>query len=136
MNTDAFRVLHTADWHLGKKLHEHDRDEEHQYFLTFLVETIKSQKIDTLIIAGDIFDSTTPHPNSLRLYYDFLAEVYHSTNCTVVVTSGNHDSPANLEAPKDVLKALNIYIVGVIPQNIEVSTTISFTIPFINDPFT
>lgn len=119
MNTDAFRVLHTADWHLGKKLHENDRDEEHQYFLNFLVETIKSKKIDTLIIAGDIFDSTTPHPNSLRLYYDFLAEVYHSTNCTVVVTSGNHDSPANLEAPKDVLKALNIHVVGVIPQNIE-----------------
>lgn len=119
MTTDVFRVLHTADWHLGKTLHDQDRNEEHVYFLNFLSQTIKENKIDTLIIAGDIFDSTNPPPTALRLYYDFLADIYHHTECTVVVTSGNHDSPAHLEAPKDVLKALNIHVIGVIPQNLE-----------------
>lgn len=119
MTTNVFRVLHTADWHLGKSLHDQDRTEEHTHFLNFLLQTIKESKIDTLIIAGDIFDSTNPSPIALRLYYDFLADVYHKTKCVVVVTSGNHDSPAHLEAPKDVLKALNIHVVGVIPQNLE-----------------
>lgn len=119
MATNVFRVLHTADWHLGKTLHDQDRTEEHVSFLNFLLQTIKECKIDTLIIAGDIFDSTNPPPIALRLYYEFLADVYHETDCAVVVTSGNHDSPAHLEAPKDVLRALNIHVVGVIPQNLE-----------------
>jgi DNA repair protein SbcD/Mre11 len=119
MAADVFRVLHTADWHLGKTLHDQDRYEEHNRFLVFLLQTIKSKEIDALIIAGDIFDSTNPPPATLRLYYEFLAEVYHTTSCAIVVTSGNHDSPAHLEAPKDVLKALNIHVVGVVPQNPE-----------------
>jgi DNA repair protein SbcD/Mre11 len=119
MTTDLFRVLHTADWHLGKTLHDHDRTEEHIYFLKFLMQTIKDKKIDALIIAGDVFDSTNPPPIALRLYYEFLADVYHNTDCAVVVTAGNHDSPAHLEAPKDVLRALNIHVVGVIPKNLE-----------------
>lgn len=113
------KILHTADWHLGKTLHDQDRHEEHKRFLAFLLQTITSKEIDTLIIAGDIFDSTNPPPAALRLYYDFLAEVYQTTTCAIVVTSGNHDSPAHLEAPKDVLKALNIHVVGVIPQNLQ-----------------
>lgn len=119
MNPDIFRVLHTADWHLGKTLHDHDRMDEHVYFLDFLLKTIKEKEVDTLIIAGDVFDSVNPPPYALRIYYDFLADVYHTTKCAVVVTSGNHDSPAQLEAPKDVLKALNIHVVGTIPENIE-----------------
>lgn len=119
MTKDVFRVLHTADWHLGKTLHDRDRNEEHVYFLNFLLRTIKENEIDALIIAGDVFDSTNPTPIALRLYYDFLADIYHNTDCAVVVTSGNHDSPAHLEAPKDVLRALNIHVVGVIPQNLE-----------------
>lgn len=119
MSTNVIRVLHTADWHLGKTLHDQDRTEEHTHFLNFLLQTIKDDKIDTLIIAGDIFDSTNPPPTALRLYYEFLADVYHQTDCAVVVTSGNHDSPAHLEAPKDVLKALNIHVVGVIPQDLK-----------------
>jgi len=117
--TDIFRVLHTADWHLGKTLHDHDRHEEHKRFLVFLLQTIKTTKIDALIIAGDIFDSINPPPAALRLYYEFLAEVYHTTKCAIVVTSGNHDSPAHLEAPRDVLKALNIHVIGTLPQNLE-----------------
>lgn len=119
MTTDVFRVLHTADWHLGKTLHDQDRYDEHDRFLKFLLETIVAKDIHALIIAGDIFDSTNPPPLALRLYYEFLASVYHTTGCAVVVTSGNHDSPAHLEAPKDVLKALNIHVVGTIPKNLK-----------------
>lgn len=117
MIKEVFRAVHTADWHLGKILHDQDRHEEHTRFLSFLLETIKEKNIHALIIAGDIFDSLSPPPVSLRLYYEFLAEVYHTTKCAVVVTSGNHDSPAHLEAPKDILKALNIHVIGVVPDD-------------------
>ncbi|MBA2726906.1 MAG: exonuclease subunit SbcD [Parachlamydiaceae bacterium] len=118
MISEVFRVIHTADWHLGKILHDQDRHEEHSRFLAFLLKIIKEKNIHVLIIAGDIFDTTTPPPNSLRLYYEFLADVYHTTKCAIVVTSGNHDSPAHLEAPKEVLKALNIHVIGVVPQDL------------------
>jgi len=118
MTSEVFRVIHTADWHLGKILHDQDRHDEHARFLSFLLKTIKERHIHALIIAGDIFDSTTPPPIALRLYYEFMAEVYHTTKCAIVVTSGNHDSPAHLEAPKEVLKALNIHVIGTVPQDI------------------
>ena len=119
MSTNAFRVLHTADWHLGKLLHEQNRDEEHKQFLAFLLETIKKRKIDTLIIAGDVFDSPNPPPTAQKLYYEFLAELHRTTQCSAVVTSGNHDSAAHLEAPKDVLRAVKTHVVGNIPENLE-----------------
>jgi exonuclease SbcD len=52
-----YRILHTADWHLGKMLGDFSREEEHAAFLDFLLETIRTNDIDALLIAGDIFDS-------------------------------------------------------------------------------
>ena len=54
------KILHTSDWHLGRKLKNRERHEEFIKFLTWLEDTIKSENIETLLIAGDIFDSTTP----------------------------------------------------------------------------
>ncbi len=113
-----YRVIHTADWHLGKVLHDQQRYDEHRNFLAFLLKTIQEKDVNALIIAGDVFDSTNPPHEAQQLYYDFLAEVFQTTKCAIVVTSGNHDSPAHLEAPKDVLKALNIHVVGNITQDL------------------
>ncbi len=112
----VFRILHTADWHLGKMLYERDRTEEHQRFLDFLLASIKKEKIDALLIAGDIFDSPHPPKSAESLYFDFLASIHRETDCTVVVTGGNHDSPAHLEAPKQILKALDVHVVGMMPN--------------------
>ena len=58
--TKQLRVLHTSDWHLGRALHEHSRDDEYDAFLAWLLKTIEEQKIDVLLIAGDIFDEKNP----------------------------------------------------------------------------
>ena len=108
----AFRVLHTADWHLGKLLGDLSREEEHSRFLDFLLETIVAEEVDALVIAGDLFDSANPPQSAQRQYYAFLSQLYAARECAVVVVAGNHDSPAQLEAPRDVLTTLRATVVG------------------------
>ncbi len=113
------RVLHTADWHLGKTLAGLTREEEHLRWLDFLLSVIQQTAADVLIIAGDVFDSANPPQSAQERYYTFLSRVYQSTSCEVVVVAGNHDSPAQLEAPKRVLQTLRVRVVGTVAENPE-----------------
>lgn len=108
----AYRVLHTADWHLGKLLGDLSREDEHALFLDFLLKTIVAEEVDALIVAGDVFDSANPPQSALRQYYEFLSKLYMARECAVVIVAGNHDSPAQLEAPRDVLTTLRAAVVG------------------------
>ena len=106
------KMLHTADWHLGQKFLFYDRELEHQRALNWLLELIKKEKIDALIVAGDIFDIGNPPNYARKLYYQFLTKL-QSTGCQhAVITGGNHDSPAMLDAPKELLEALNVHVIG------------------------
>ena len=112
----AYRVLHTADWHLGKMLGEHSRMEEHARFLRFLLQSIREQGVDLLIVAGDVFDSANPPQSAEAQYYNFLSELFRQGGCAVIVVAGNHDSPAHLEAPRQILKALGAHVIGAWPS--------------------
>lgn len=114
----CYRVLHTADWHLGKSLDRLSREDEHQRFLDWLLKTIKEQKVDCLLVAGDIFDSPRPPQSAERMYFSFLARLHKETNCVAVITSGNHDSPRHLDAPGQALRALDVHVVGELPGDI------------------
>lgn len=106
------KILHTSDWHIGSTLYGRKRYDESEQFLQWLVETIKNQSIEVLLVAGDIFDTSTPSNTAQELYYRFLNEVSRTTCRHVIVTGGNHDSPSFLDAPKALLKAFNVYVVG------------------------
>jgi DNA repair protein SbcD/Mre11 len=110
--TPPFRILHTADWHLGKLLGDLPREQEHQRFLDFLLEQILAHSIDALLIAGDVFDSANPPQSAIAQYYNFLSRVHQQSHCHVVVIAGNHDSPAHIEAPSPILKALRTHVIG------------------------
>lgn len=69
------KLLHTADWHIGQYFFGYDRKEEHIYFLNWLKNTIREHEVDTLLVAGDVFDSPNPSAESQRIYYRFLKEV-------------------------------------------------------------
>lgn len=111
------RILHTSDWHLGKRLFKLDRTEEHHLFLEWLVETIKTQKIDLLLIAGDIFDTPTPPHHSLEMFYNFLHRISSETTAEVLIIAGNHDSGQLLEAPAKILAPLRIKVWGKLSEN-------------------
>lgn len=106
------KLFHTADWHLGHRLHEHSQYEEQLLFLQWLTEQIDVLEIDILLISGDIYDTGVPSTQSQKMYYDFLIDL-QKTNCThVVITGGNHDAPGTINAPKALLQALSIHVVG------------------------
>lgn len=106
------KILHTSDWHIGRTLYGRKRYEEFEAFLAWLAEAIQQNAIDALLVAGDIFDTSTPSNRAQEIYYRFLCRVAASSCRHVVVVAGNHDSPSFLNAPKELLKALNVHVVG------------------------
>lgn len=107
------RFLHTSDWHLGIRLYGMDRKEEHSHFLEWLLTQIETLNIDVLLVTGDIFDTSNPPQDALKMYYGFLSDVSQIKTCkSVIIIGGNHDSANVLNAPRDLLKALNIHVVG------------------------
>ncbi|WP_430811701.1 MULTISPECIES: exonuclease SbcCD subunit D C-terminal domain-containing protein [unclassified Carboxylicivirga] len=106
------RILHTSDWHIGQKLHGYEREDEHRLFFQWLKQLINEQYIDVLLVAGDIFDVGFPSNNALKLYYNFLTSLIDSHCKQVIITGGNHDYISTLEAPSEILAALNVRVVG------------------------
>ncbi len=106
------KILHTADWHLGQFFLNRNREEEHEMVLNQIIEIIKEQEIDILLLAGDVFDTGSPSVASQRLYYDFWKKLRNTPCVHAVVVGGNHDSPSVLNAPKEVLQLLDIQVVG------------------------
>jgi len=107
------KLLHTSDWHLGRMLYtKKDRQDEHACFLKWLLQTIQDNGVDLLLVAGDIFDNASPGSASQKMYYDFLLDVRKAGCRNMIVVGGNHDSPSFLNAPKAVLSALNITVIG------------------------
>ena len=106
------RFLHTSDWHLGHRFHGRQRYEEQGRLLDWLTGLIEAEAIDVLLVAGDIFDTTAPGGRAQSLYYRFLHGLAASSCRHVVIIGGNHDSPALLEAPRELLRRLDIHVVG------------------------
>ncbi|MGY8774956.1 exonuclease SbcCD subunit D C-terminal domain-containing protein [Spongiibacter tropicus] len=113
------KILHTSDWHIGRTLYGRKRYEEFEAFLTWLAETIQQNEIDALLVAGDVFDTSAPSNRAQELYYRFLCRVAASSCRHVVVIAGNHDSPSFLNAPRELLKALNVHVVGSSSESLE-----------------
>ena len=120
MNTDpasSVKILHTSDWHLGRPLYGRSRHREFEEFLDWLAGFVESEGVDALFVSGDIFDTTTPGNRTQALYYRFLHRVSRSSCRHVVVTGGNHDSPTFLDAPKALLSALDVHVLGAVTGN-------------------
>ncbi|MCK9390789.1 MAG: exonuclease SbcCD subunit D C-terminal domain-containing protein [Syntrophales bacterium] len=106
------KILHTSDWHLGRALYGRKRYEEGEAFLNWLAGLIEEKDIDVLLVAGDVFDNSTPSNRAQELYYQFLCRTAAAAHRQVVIIAGNHDSPSFLNAPRELLKFLNVHVVG------------------------
>jgi len=111
------KILHTADWHIGKVLHKHSLQDEMELFLEWLLVYIDSEGVDVLLVSGDIFDIANPAVKDRAMYYGFLSKLI-GKDIQVVITGGNHDSIGMLDAPQEILENINIYVVGGAKENI------------------
>jgi len=101
------RFLHTGDWHVGKRLRGRSRDHEVDLALDQVVELTRDERIDVVLIAGDIWEARTTSPESDMIVFDALARL-RATGATVVAIPGNHDSSPRLEALGRLLTPLGI----------------------------
>jgi len=108
----GLKIIHTSDWHLGKKLHNIGLIEEQILFLNWLKDTIINENIDLLIIAGDIFDTPHPSAKAIKAYFEFLNDTTSNSDCLIYLISGNHDSGSFLEAPSPFLEIKNVKVIG------------------------
>ncbi|MEA2756872.1 MAG: repair protein SbcD/Mre11 [Aliidongia sp.] len=107
------RILHTADWHIGQTLRGFSREYEHRKVFERIEAIIAERDIDALVIAGDVFDSQNPSGESQQLLYDTLVRLNRARpRMTTVIVAGNHDAAGRLEAPRPLLEAFNIRVLG------------------------
>lgn len=111
------KIIHTADWHLGQTFYGYERAYEHRIFLSWLAKQISDREIDALLISGDVFDNPNPSAEAQSMFYDFIKRLTtENPQLRIVITAGNHDSAARLEAPAPILEGLNVTIRGIVPR--------------------
>lgn len=111
------KLLHTSDWHLGHTLRDRSRAFEHAQFLGWLLDVVEEEQIDALLVAGDIFETANPSADAQETWFRFLADTRaRFPSLEVVIIGGNHDSPARLNAANPILRALDLRVVGGLPN--------------------
>lgn len=106
-----YKVLHTSDWHIGKKIENFSILKEQKNFLSFLLEFLKKEKIDLLLVAGDVYDSKRPGFEEQRLVNNFFYELSFTSCKWCVVISGNHDKKDYLSINKKLLSRFNFFLI-------------------------
>jgi exonuclease SbcD len=129
------RILHTADWHLGARLVERDRLPEHAAFLDWLIDTLRNEKIDALLVSGDVFDAANPPQDAVALYFDFLKRLADLKTVKAVITGGNHDSASHLNAPRELLKRFDVHVFGHAGENnvVDLGGAVVAAVPFLRE---
>jgi len=106
------KILHTADWHLGKRLDRFSRLEEQVLVLNEIVEIADEQNVDLILIAGDLFDNFNPSVEATELFYKTLKRLSLNGKRPVIAISGNHDSPNLIDAPDPLARECGIILIG------------------------
>ena len=104
------RVLHTSDWHLGKKLEGQSRISEQKLFINALERVIKEENIDLVLLAGDIYDTYNPSAEAEKLFFDSIKQLSLNGKTGIIIISGNHDNPQRLTAVSHLAKDYGVII--------------------------
>lgn len=106
------RILHTADWHLGRVVLQESLLDDQAHLLEQVMRGVKDTKADALIIAGDIFDRQNPKREAVALFDDFLTQVYRDTDAAIIGISGNHDAPERVAFGRGLQDSKRVLIRG------------------------
>ena len=103
------RLLHTSDWHLGRSLHRADLRAAQSAFLDHLVEVARAERVDAVLVAGDVYDRAVPPVDAVELCEDALLRL-HDTGASIVLISGNHDSARRLGFGGGLLEKTGVHL--------------------------
>lgn len=106
------RLLHTADWHLGKSLEGRSRLPEQEQVMDELCEMVEKESVDVILMAGDVFDTVNPPAAAEQLFYESVARMADYGKRKVVIIAGNHDNPERLVAATSLAREHGITLVG------------------------
>lgn len=106
------KILHTADWHLGKRLEQFSRLQEQRDVMNEIGEIAEQEDVDAIIVAGDLYDTANPSTEATELFYKTVKRLSNNGLRPVIAISGNHDSPERIEAPDPLAKECGIMLVG------------------------
>ncbi len=110
------KILHTSDWHLGRSLHGYSLIEDQAYVLERLLEKIREDQVDLLVIAGDIYDKSIPTEAAVELFNHFISKVTLEYKISTIIISGNHDSGERIDFGSKLFESQHLYIVGKCPK--------------------
>jgi DNA repair protein SbcD/Mre11 len=128
------RLLHTADWHLGARLVERERLSEQAVFLDWVIEVLRSERIEALLVSGDVFDAANPPQEAVAVYFDFLKRLADLKSVKAVITGGNHDSASHLNAPRELLKRFEVHVFGQAGANVvDLGGAVVAAVPFLRE---
>lgn len=129
------KIIHTSDWHLGISLHNASLIDEQRYFIDYLINVVKDQKVDAVIIAGDVFDHSVSSSEAITLYNYAVTRLCNELGVPVIIAAGNHDGAARLASCNELLKKSGLYIYGKLTVEInavEIGNSSIYPIPYFN----
>lgn len=106
------KILHTSDWHLGKRLDDFSRVEEQQAVLSEICEIAEREQVYAVLVAGDLFDTFNPPTEAVDLFYKTLKRLTNKGQRPVIAIAGNHDSPDRIESPDPLARECGIIFSG------------------------
>ncbi len=106
------KILHTSDWHLGKRLDDFSRFDEQQAVMNEICEIADREQVDAVLVAGDLFDTFNPPTEAVDLFYKTLKKLTNNGKRPVIAIAGNHDSPDRIEAPDPLARECGIIFSG------------------------
>lgn len=105
-------LLHTSDWHLGKRLEDFSRIDEQKAVLHEICEIVDKENANVIIISGDLFDTYNPPTEAIELFYKILKKLSNNGRRAVIAIAGNHDSPDRIESPDPLARECGIIFIG------------------------
>lgn len=106
------KIVHTADWHIGKTVNDFSMLADQEYFLGKLKQKLIEEEVDVLIVAGDLYDRTVPSAQAVDLVNSFFCDIILNSNIKIICVAGNHDSGERLSFASDIIKASGLYMRG------------------------
>lgn len=113
------KLLHTSDWHLGMSFQTRSLEEDQRFFLREICRVIEEERVDALLLAGDVFDRSVPGAGAMKLYDEAVTEICDKLGVPTLVIAGNHDNAARLSACRSLLKKAGLHVAGELTRDVE-----------------